>query len=254
VTAYQGDLETAFRRLRELGYDGAELMVRDPDQIERGLAERLSRAYAIAVPAVCTGEVFGQDRLSFMDPDESVRVEAVRRTKRIVDFASPFGAQVNVGRLRGQFHPGTPRPRSLEWLYRALEAVTDYAAPRGVTVTIEPIPRVEWNNVFTLRDGLEVVRRVGRDNFRLMADVYAMNLEEKSLAESFREARPSLVHIHIADSNRLAPGGGNLDFAAIAAAIRAIEYAGYVSAEVLQFPAQDEAAAATIQVLRPIFG
>ena len=35
ATAYQGDMEAAFRRLRDLEYDGAELMVRDLDRLER---------------------------------------------------------------------------------------------------------------------------------------------------------------------------------------------------------------------------
>jgi sugar phosphate isomerase/epimerase len=252
VTAYQGDMDEAFRKLRDLGFDGAELMIRDPDRIEKGLFERLSRNYGVEIPALCTGEVFGQDRLSFMDPDAAVRAETVRRTKKIIDFASIFGAQMNIGRLRGQFHPEIPRERSLAWMYDAFETVSDYAAPRGVTITIEPIPRVEWNNIFTILDGIEVVKKMGRKNFRLMADVYAMNIEEKSLAESFREAKPHLAHIHISDSNRLSPGGGNLDFARIAEAIRAIGYSGYVSAEILQVPDSDRAMADTLRILKPL--
>lgn len=252
VTAYQGDVEEAFRRLRDLGYDGAELMIRDPDHIEKGLFERLSRDYGIEIPALCTGEVFAQDRLSFMDPDTTVRAEAIRRTKKIIDFASIFGAQMNIGRLRGQFCQEIPRERSLAWMYDAFETVSDYAAPRGVTITIEPIPRVEWNNLFTVRDGIEVVKKMGRKNFRLMADVYAMNIEEKSLAESFREARTYLAHIHISDSNRLPPGGGNLDFACITEAIWAIDYRGYVSAELIQYPDREEAMAQTIGILKSL--
>jgi len=252
VTAYQGNMEEAFRRLRDLGYDGAELMICDPDRIEQGLFERLSRDYGIDIPALCTGEVFGQDRLSFMDPDKAVRAEAIRRTKRIVDFASIFGAQMNVGRLRGQFCPEIPREKSLDWMYDVLETISDYAAPRGVTITIEPIPRVEWNNIFTIRDGIEIVKKVGRKNFRLMADVYVMNIEEKSFEESFLEAKPFLAHIHISDSNRLSPGGGNLDFARIAEAIRAIDYQGYVSAEIFQIPDSDQAMAQTIGILKSL--
>jgi sugar phosphate isomerase/epimerase len=252
VTAYQGNMEEAFRRLRDLGYDGAELMIRDPDRIEKGLFERLSRDYGIEIPALCTGEVFGQDRLSFMDPDTAVRAEAIRRTKKIIDFASIFGAQMNIGRLRGQFCQEIPRERSMVWMYDAFETVSDYAAPRGVTITIEPIPRVEWNNIFTIRDGIEVVKKMGRKNFRLMADVYAMNIEEKSFAESFREAKPYLAHIHISDSNRLSPGGGNLDFAYIAEAVRVIDYRGYVSAELIQYPNQEEAMTRTIGILKSL--
>ena len=43
VTAYQGDMETAFRKLSDLGYDGAELMILDPDVVDRDRVEQLSR-------------------------------------------------------------------------------------------------------------------------------------------------------------------------------------------------------------------
>ena len=43
VTAYQGDMETAFHKLRELGYDGAELMILDPDFVDRDRVEQLSK-------------------------------------------------------------------------------------------------------------------------------------------------------------------------------------------------------------------
>jgi sugar phosphate isomerase/epimerase len=252
VTACQGDVEKIFQRLQALGYDGAELMLRDPDSIEKGLFERLSRYYGIEIPALCTGEVFGQDRLSFMDPDAEVRAEAIRRTKSIIDFASVFSAQVNIGRLRGRLSREIPHERSIGWMYDAFETISEYAETRGVTLTLEPIPRVEWNNLFTIGDGIHVVQKMGRKNFRLMADVYAMNIEEKSFSDSLRLARPYLAHIHISDSNRLAPGGGNLDFASITKAIQAIDYRGYVSAELIQQPDWEEAMVRTIEILKSL--
>ena len=65
VTAYQGDMETAFHKISELGYDGAELMILDPDVVDRDRVEQLSRKYDIEFPVLCTGEVYGQGGLSF---------------------------------------------------------------------------------------------------------------------------------------------------------------------------------------------
>lgn len=82
VTAYQGDTEPAFRTLRDFDYDGAELMIRDPVRLDSGMFGQLSGPYGIEIPVLRTGEVFGQDRLSFMDPDEEIRDQAVRRMRR----------------------------------------------------------------------------------------------------------------------------------------------------------------------------
>ena len=252
VTAYQGDMETAFRKLGELGYDGAELMILDPDAADRDRVQQLSSQYGIEIPVLCTGEVYGQGGLSFMDPDQSIRRDAIIRMKKIIDFASPFGAQVNIGRLRGQFSMGIPQETSLAWMYAAFEDVTDYAAERGVTLILEPIPYIFCNNINSTQDGIEVVRRMGRENFRLMADIFSMNLEDISLDKSFNDARPYLTHVHVCDSNRLAPGRGNLDFGKILGMLKASGYHGYVSAEINQHPDRDIVIEETVNVLKPL--
>ena len=252
VTAYQGDMENAFRMLRELGYDGAELMILEPDSVNRNRVEQLSREYDIEIPALCTGEVYGQGGLSFMDPDESIRTEAISRMKKIVDFASPFEAQVNIGRLRGQFSTKIPKETSLAWMYAAFEEVTDYAMERGVTIILEPVPYFACNNINSTQDGIEVVKKMGRDNFRLMLDIFSMNLEDISMERSFTDAKPFLAHIHVCDSNRLAPGRGNLDFEEIVNMIKASGYTQYISAEFFQHPDQDIVIEETSNVLRPL--
>jgi len=252
VTAYQGDMETAFHKLRELGYDGAELMILDPDSVDRDRVEQLSREYDIEIPVLCTGEVYGQGRLSFMDPDQSIRTKAILRMKKIIDFASPFGAQVNIGRLRGRFSMEIPKETSLTWMYAAFEEVTDYAAGRGVTIILEPVPFIGCNNINSTQDGIAVVRKMGRENFRLMADIFSMNLEDISMERSFNDAKPYLTHIHVCDSNRLAPGRGNLDFGKILSMLKATGYNGYISAEFYQHPDQDTVIEEAINVLRPL--
>lgn len=252
VTAYQGDMETAFHKLRELGYDGAELMILDPDSVDHEWVKRLSREYDIEIPALCTGEVYGQGRLSFMDPDQSIRTEAILRMKKIIDFASPFGAQVNIGRLRGQFSMEIPKETSLAWMYAAFEEVTDYATGRGVTIILEPVPFIGCNNINSTQDGIAVVRKMGRENFRLMLDIFSVNLEDISMERSFNDAKPYLTHFHACDSNRLAPGRGNLDFGKIFGMLKATGYNGYVSAEFYQHPDQDMVIEEAIDVLRPL--
>jgi len=92
---------------------------------------------------------------------------------------------------------------------------------------------------------------MGNEHFKLMVDLFHMNLEDKSIEESFIEAKPYLTHIHICDSNRLALGRGNLDFKKIIDIIKGIGYRGYISAEIIQFPRQEIALEETVKVLRP---
>jgi len=79
-----------------------------------------------------------------------------------------------------------------------------------------------------------------------------MNIEDKSLAESFKEARPFLWHIHICDSNRKPPGYGHLSFGRIIKVLKKIEFQGYLSVEVFQWPNQDKALRQSIHFLRKV--
>ena len=72
------------------------------------------------------------------------------------------------------------------------------------------------------------------------------------MAEAFREARPCLNHIHLCDSNRLAPGMGTFDFARIVQMIRDADYRGFVSAEIYQAPDPAVALDRTTDVLLPL--
>jgi sugar phosphate isomerase/epimerase len=65
----------------------------------------------------------------------------------------------------------------------------------------------------------------------VLADLFHMNIEEENLVDPVLNASRALGHVHIADNNRLQPGGGYLDFVPTLAALQSIEYGGYVSIE-----------------------
>ena len=103
VTAYQGPLKESFKNLSELGYDGVELMTLNPKELDWDEVKNLLEKYHLKAALVCTGEIFGQLKLSYTDPDEDIRKEAIRRTKEIIDFAGFLEADINIGRIRGQY-------------------------------------------------------------------------------------------------------------------------------------------------------
>lgn len=252
VTAYQGDIEEAFNKLKTLGYEGVELMLVEPKNVDLAKIKYFSEKYGIEIPAICTGEVFGQAHLSFMDTHQDIRDKAIQRMKEIIDFAEPFKAYVNIGRIRGRFYPEIPREKSLDWMYTAFNEVTEYASKKGIILILEPITYVFCNNINSTQDGLAVVKKIGKDNFRLMVDLFSMHLEDKSFEKSFKEAKPYLKHIHICDSNRLAPGYGNFNFPKIINIIKAIDYDGYLSVEIKQTPEKDKILKDSIRMIKPL--
>ncbi|HQY30481.1 MAG TPA: TIM barrel protein, partial [Thermomicrobiales bacterium] len=51
------------------------------------------------------------------------------------------------------------------------------------------------------------------------------------MGEPIRDAGTQLGYVHIADNNRLQPGAGCLDFSVPFAALKEINYRGYISLE-----------------------
>ncbi len=252
---FRDRLETSIRKAARLGYDGVELALSEASDIDVPHVRSLLRESGMAVSAVSTGRVFAEQRVWLTNPDPGVRARAVEIIKNLIDVAVEIGAtRVNIGRVRG-FVPESEALETAEGrFFEAIGECAGYAAPRDVTIVIEPVNRYEINYINSvLPDGIDVVSRIGLPNVKLMPDVFHMNIEDASIAGSLVAAGPLVGYVHLADSNRWAPGQGHTDFEAIAGALATIGYDDWVAVEILPYPMADEAAAQAIAYVRPLF-
>ncbi|HEY5270955.1 MAG TPA: 5-keto-L-gluconate epimerase [Anaerolineales bacterium] len=236
AATFKGDLVTNLRRIAALGYDGVELAIRAPKLVDLDELERLTRACRLSVPAIGTGQAWGEEGLSFTDPDPSVRRAAIERIKSHVPVASRFGAVIIVGLIRGIVKSGVEQAQAMDWLGEALRECSEAARPHGIRLALEPINRYETTLINTTAQGLELIESVGADNFGLLLDTFHMNIEEPSIEASIRACGKSIFHFHVADSNRWYPGAGHLDFKSILKTLFATGYSGWVSGEFLPKP------------------
>lgn len=252
VTAYQGSLKKSFGDLARLGYDAVELMTLNPGALDWEEVRSTAGQNGLSVVLVCTGEIFGQLGLSYTNPEASIRMEAIRRTREIIDFASYLGADINIGRIRGQYCRELSREETELLAVKAFQELADYAAPKHVRIALETVTIMQTNFINTLAEGAAMVDRVGRPNFRLMMDVFHLNLEEKNLYEAIRTYSPYNIHVHLADNNRRYPGHCGLDFEKILTTFKECGYNGNFCTEIFQIPSMEEAAKGAIEHLRPI--
>jgi Xylose isomerase-like TIM barrel len=91
------------------------------------------------------------------------------------------------------------------------------------------------------------VEQVG-DGVAIMADFFHMNIEEADI----RAAGQHIVHVHVADSNRLQPGKGHVDFRPGFAALKEAGYDGYLGIECRISGPYDEALAESAALLREL--
>jgi sugar phosphate isomerase/epimerase len=225
-----------------LGLDGLELMVLDPAQIDaRAIRAALNEA-GLEVSAIASGAQAFQAGLTLLATDVDVRAAARARLHALIDLAAELGVPiVTVGSFRGRV---AGQPDAPQLLADALGAAADHAAPRGVRLVLEPLNRYEADFLFTVAETLDFIAAVGHSHLGLLFDTYHANIEEPSFAGALQAAWDAgrLWHVHVSDSNRLAPGQGHVPFAAIVATLRDLGYTGYLSAE--HFPHPDPAAAA----------
>jgi 5-keto-L-gluconate epimerase len=252
AVASGGDLASTIRQIAALGFDGVELAIRDPAMIDTEGIAALAADLGIGIPAIGTGQAFLEEGLSLTAPETAVRDRAVTRLLAHVEVARRLRALLIVGLIHGPISPGTDLERALERLLGGLGRVAQAARGHGVRIVIEPINRYESNWLNTVDEVLDVVRRLGEDNVGVLPDTFHMNIEEGDLAAAVRRAGPRLWHVHVADSNRRAPGWGHVPFVDVVSALTAIGYKGTVSAEILPHPSMLDAARQTITVMRAL--
>ena len=79
----------------------------------------------------------------------------------------------------------------------------------------------------------------------------SMNIEDDRIGESLIRNGEWVKYIHLADSNRLAPVLGHLDFDEVFGALKQINYDGWVSVEILPGNDPDWMAGKAINFIKP---
>ena len=186
---YAGNLMHGLQRCAELGYDGVELNLRDPGAEDLDLITTTAQAHGLAIVSLGTGQAYLVDGLSVASADSAVRALLVERVKRHVDFAQRVGAQVVLGGVRGRFE-GDAAARAAQYAgaVDVVRQLDDYATPRGVTLTLEPINRYESNFLNTVDETLAFLNDVERPNVKILLDTYHMNIEEADMCTAFKRA------------------------------------------------------------------
>lgn len=248
---FRDDLARCVDRCARLGYHGVELALRYAEEVDVPAVRARLAATGLEIPCISSGQVFAADGFYFTHPDPDVRAAATQRIIDMIRLAAEFGAKVNTGRVRGLVHEGesvaTARGRYLDCLHRC----ADVAEPLGVELIVEPVNRYEVNFINNCAEGLELVRAAGRECVKLMPDLFHMNIEDASFREVFEAGRDVISYVHVADSNRLAPGWGHMPWDEVFQILADVAYDGWLTAEILPKPDPDSAARQAAEFLLP---
>src|SRR3989454_1819627 len=189
-------------------------------------------------------------------PERSIRQRTARYFCDLVDFCADLGGKVMVVGSPKQRNvmPGVAAEQAREWAAATFRDSVAQAQQRGITICFEPLAPGETNFINTASEAIEFTQRVPSPNFQIILDVKAMCSETKPISQIIRESWPHFAHFHANDKNLKGPGFGEVDFNPIAAALKEVGYAGFVSVEVFNFDEGAETIAArSLEYLRKVF-
>jgi sugar phosphate isomerase/epimerase len=253
------NLPAKFDVAQRAGFAGIELRARGDGQF----AARLPELRAAARDGVVMATVCPETDHFIGDFDPERRRDAVAQLRSQLSIIAELGGMgvltpASWGMFSRQLPPFVPPRAATEdrkVLMEALEELSEHAAREGVWLAIEPLNRYEDYMVNRLEQAValaeDVERECGFDTVGVCADLFHMNIEEDDLAAAITSTGRRLVHVHVDDSNRLQPGTGHLDFAAVTEALHATGYDGWLTLECRLRGDPWEALPATARLLAP---
>jgi sugar phosphate isomerase/epimerase len=246
---FHDGLDNGCRAAAEHGFDAVEIFPASAADLPAATVGPLVASHGLAVAAVGTGAGFVKHSLHLVHPDPAIRAHAREFIAAIIDAAADLGSPAIIGSMQGRSSPAVPRAAALDHLADALADLGARAARHGQPLIYEPLNRYETDLFNRQGDAVAFLEARGISGVKLLSDLFHMNIEEENLAATLTACGRHVGHVHWADSNRRAMGLGHTESAPVAAALAAIGYTGYLSAEILPLPTADEAARQTIASL-----
>ena len=252
---FHAGLEDACQRAAKLGFDAIEIFPPDAAAVNAAEVTKLLEQYRLKLAAVGTGAGWVCRQLTLVSADPQIRQRAIDFVRSIIDAAGRLGAPAIVGSMQGRCATADQRPATLERLAAAVVELADYAAERyAVPLLIEPLNRYETNLLNEVTVTSQWLKSLPASNVRILADLFHMNIEEADMGAALRAAGSLVGHVHFADSNRRAVGMGHAPIAGAVAALKSLNYRGFLSAEIFPIPDGVVAAQQTINSFRQLTG
>jgi sugar phosphate isomerase/epimerase len=256
--------DRAFAFARECGYTGIEIApftladggdvfdVRDVPAARRQEVRR--QAEQAGLDVVGLHWLLAKTRgCHLTSPDPQERQATVSYLVALVELCHELGGSLMVfgSPQQRNLRPGVSEAEGMKYAADVLRAIMPTCAERGVTVALEPLGPVEGDFLLTAASAVELIEMVQSPQCQLHLDCKAMSSEAAAVADVIRANKEHLVHFHANDPNKLGPGMGDLDFVPILAALREIDYQGWVSVEVFDYsPGVERLAKESIDYLK----
>ncbi len=221
------------RKADQLGYGGIELNFRKwPSESNIGpIKKSLDRSNA-EVAAIGTRHMHVTHGLYLASPSGKIREKALNYVTECMKIARRLNCPiVQAGWVFQGSKLETQYDATWKQAVESLKEVSKRCLEHGVRFVIEFACKQNAELVNTMGEALQMLDEVGRENILVMADVFHIYNEKDSLRDTVLKAGDRLGYVHLADSDRLIPGTGKINFPEFIDALREIGYKGYMIME-----------------------
>jgi len=260
------NLTESLEKIAALGFAGAEIMCDRPhlyppdyptpavDHI-RATLERLGLAPTNlnSFTLFAVGDTYLP---SWIEPQADRRAIRVDHTRHCLRIAKQLGC-ATISVPPGGPVDGMTRRQAFRIFHEGLDQVLPLAEELGVQVLIEPEPGLLMENSRQIRTFISHLRCPAAGiNF----DIGHFYCAGEDPATAFETLRAWVGHVHIEDiapsrvHNHLIPGLGAIDFAAVLATMKRLDYRGHISLELYPYvDAPEDAGRRGLAHLKPFF-
>ncbi|MGA8030186.1 MAG: sugar phosphate isomerase/epimerase family protein [Bryobacteraceae bacterium] len=231
--------------IRERGFDGVEVSLFRPSEFEARAIRQAMDANQLSC-TVCSVLSKG---LSLVSDDDSVRKRTIAHLTDCVKASAEAGAELIAGPLYSPvgYLPGRRRTAD-EWervvdAYQQLGPALD---SYNVQICIEPLNRFETYFLNTTADAIQLCREIGHPKVGILWDTFHANIEEKQPTDALLATGRFLKHVHTSENDRGTPGTGHVEWRGVFAALRDLQYEGWLTIESFGFALGDLSSAASI--------
>jgi len=202
----------ALALLNRLGYDAFEMFDwRNSGTLEAVAAEM--KKYSLTCACQVANKGVTAPGCGLVNPRE--REGFLRELNLALEAAKKVDARQLVV-LTGNELGGMPRAEQMSNAVATLRAAAPLLEKNGVTAIVE-ILNTYVNHagyfLYYVRDGAELVDRVGSPNVKLLFDIYHVQIMEGNLISNIRENIDRIGHFHVGDvPGRHEPGTGEINY------------------------------------------
>jgi len=232
-------------RIRTAGFDGVEV----PMYRGRDLPVAALRTGLDETGMECTICSILTDGLSAISDDDRIRDRTVEQLRENIATTAEAGARIIAGPMYAPvgYLPGRRRTAD-EWK-RAVDCwqqLGPWLGQHDVVAAIEPLNRFETFFLNTADDAARFCDEVGHPNVGILFDTFHANIEEKSIADGYRQVGRYLKHVHTCENDRGTPGSGHVEWQQVFEAIGETGYDGWLTIESFASNMPEIASAAAI--------